>query len=258
MHSDTKLFLAIDLGNSTAAYGLFEGSRLLANGHVERNHIPFFSRLIAKSGVYKPIQKVIVSSVVPELTYKIKKSIEKKIGSRSVYVVGKDLKLRVPMRYDARKLGTDRLVNLYGALHFYRPPLLVIDFGTAITFDYLSKSGVFEGGLIVPGIETSFWALVERAALLPKVKELVPVKGLVGRNTKAAMSSGLLNGFGALADGLSGRFRTRYGRNLKILVTGGFAARIAPFMTHVDYLDPLHTIRSLALIYQKEVEPSCR
>ena len=258
MHGGTKLLLTIDLGNSTAAYGLFEGSRLLANGHTESNYIPFFMQLIAKSGVYKPVKKVIMSSVVPELTYKIKKQLQNKLGRGSVYVVGKDLKLRVPMRYDRRKLGADRLVNLYGALHFYRSPLLVIDFGTAITFDYLSKSGVFEGGLIVPGVETSFRALVEQAALLPKVKEVAPVKGLVGRNTKAAMSSGLLNGFGALADGLSGRFRAFYGRNLKTLVTGGFAARIAPFMAHVDYLDPLHTIRSLALIYRKEIEPKCR
>src|SRR3989338_9932112 len=105
MHSDTKLLLTIDLGNSTAAYGLFEGSRLLANGHTESNHIPFFMQLIAKSGVYKPIEKVIISSVVPELTYKLKKSIKRKIGPRSVYVVGKDLKLKVPMRYDRRKLG---------------------------------------------------------------------------------------------------------------------------------------------------------
>ncbi len=258
MRNEAKLLLTIDLGNSTAAYGLFEGSRFLANGHIESNHIPFFSQLIAKSRVYKQIEKVIISSVVPELTYKIKRSIEKRIGRRSVYVVGKDLKLRVPMRYDARKLGADRLVNIYGALHFYRPPLLVIDFGTAITFDYISKSGVFEGGLIVPGIEMSFRALVEQAALLPKVKELAPVKGLVGRNTRTAMSSGLLNGFGALADGLSGRFRVFYGRNLKILLTGGFAARIAPFMAHVDYLDPLHTIRSLDLIYRKEIESKCQ
>ena len=258
MHNGTKLLLAIDLGNSASTYGLFDDKRLLAKGFVESDNIPFFNSLINKSGVYKQINKVIITSVVPQLTIKMKKSLGKRLGEKSIYVVGNNIKLKVPMRYDPKQLGTDRLVNIYGAKAFYRLPLLIIDFGTAITFDYLSKSGIFEGGLIVPGIETSFRALLERAALLPKIRQLTPVKGLIGRNTKVAMSSGLLNGFAALADGLISRFRASYGRKLKVLTTGGFAARIAPFMAHVDYVDPLHTIRSLELIYRKEIKSSCR
>ena len=255
MQIDDKLLLTIDLGNSSITYGLFEGQRLLANGFVKSDNIPFFVSLINKSGVYKPINKVIICSVVPKLTIKLRKSITNRLGERSIYVVGGNLKPKVPMRYRREQLGPDRLVNIYGARHSYRLPLLIIDFGTAITFDYVSKSGTFEGGLIVPGIETSFRALLERTALLPKIKQVTPVKGLIGRDTKTAMSSGLLNGFGALADGLIGRFRGLYGRNLKVLVAGGFAARIAPFMAHADYVDPLHTIRSLALMYRKEIEP---
>lgn len=254
MHERTKLLLTIDLGNSASTYGLFDGKQLLAHGFVKSDNIPFFNSLIAKSGIYKPVGKVIISSVVPQLCHKLRKSLGKRLGEGSIYVVGKDLKLKVPMRYNPKQLGPDRLVNLYGARELYAPPLLIIDFGTAITFDYLSKSGIFEGGLIVPGVETSFRALLERAALLPKLKQIVPVRSLVGRNTESALSSGLLNGFGALADGLIGRFRTQYGRRLKVLATGGFAARIAPYMAHVDYLDPLHTIRSLALIYRKEIK----
>jgi type III pantothenate kinase len=208
--------------------------------------------------VYKPINKVIISSVNPNLSKKLTKLLKRRLGVKSIYEVGKSLKLSIPMRYNRRQLGSDRLVNVYGAIQLYRLPLLIIDFGTAITFDYVSKSGVFEGGLIVPGIETSFRALLERAAMLPKVNQLKPPKSLMGHDTKAAMSSGLLNGFGALADGLIGRFRKQYGSRLKVLVTGGFATRIAPIMTQVDYLDPLHTIRSLALICRKEIEPKCR
>jgi type III pantothenate kinase len=254
MHKATKLLLTIDLGNSASTYGLFDGQQLLAHGFVHSDNIPFFNSLVVKSGIYKPVGKVIISSVVPKLSQKLKKSIGITLGERSIYVVGKDVKLKVPMRYNVKQLGPDRLVNIYGARELYRLPLLIIDFGTAITFDYVSKSGIFEGGLIVPGIETSFRALIERAALLPKLKQIAPVKRLAGRNTESALASGILNGFGALADGLIGRFRATYSRKLKVLATGGFAARIAPFTAHVDYVDPLHTIRSLALIYRKEIK----
>jgi type III pantothenate kinase len=250
----TNLLLAIDLGNSASTYGVFNGKRLVDSGYVKNGNIPFFNKLLRRSGIYSKINKVIMSTVVPQLSHKLKKSIEKRLGEGSVCVVGKGLKIKIPMRYKPKQLGSDRLVNIYGARALYRLPLLIIDFGTAITFDYVSKSGIFEGGLIAPGIETSFQALLNRAALLPKMKEIKQAKRLVGQDTQSALTSGALNGFGALADGLIGRFRNVYGRQLKVLVTGGFAARIAPYMRQVNYLDPLHTIRSLALIDQKEMK----
>ena len=145
-------------------------------------------------------------------------------------------------------------MNLYGGLKRYPPPLLVIDFGTAITFDYISKRGVFEGGLIVPGVELASEALQKKATLIPRMNSIQSIRTLIPKTTKAALSSGLLNGFGALADGLIERFRCTYGKRMKVLVTGGFAGRIAPFMKHIDYLDPLHTLKSLLLIYQNEVK----
>lgn len=248
--------IAIDLGNSSSTYGIYRGRSLKASGYSHGNNILKLGLLLAKSGALKYNPSVIISSVVPFLTDKLVKSIKKSAPKSPVYVVGRNVRPKVPMKYDRRALGSDRLVNLYGASNLYKPPLLIIDFGTAITFDYLSKSGIFEGGLIVPGIDIAFKALQENTALLPKLKQIKPIHTLVGRNTKSAMYSGILNGFGALSDGLIERFRKQYGRKLTVLATGGFASRIASYMDGLDRVDPLHTVRSLEIIYQNEIHHS--
>ena len=246
--------LAIDVGNSTASYGIFEGGVLRSKGYIENINIPQFSyKLINKWGNCKYF-KVIISSAVPHLTKKLVHSLRRIVPRRSVYLVGQNIPLRVPMRYRKKVLGQDRLVNIYGALKRYKTPCLVIDFGTAITFDYISKSGIFEGGLIVPGIRLSLDALWEKTALLPRIRRLKHVRALIGRETKSAMLSGILNGFGALTDGLVKRFRERSSSKLTVVATGGYAAKIALYTTSFDYLDPLHTIRSLALIYEREIK----
>lgn len=165
-------------------------------------------------------------------------------------MVGRGLVRKVPMRYQPGQIGIDRVVNLYGARAFYRLPLLVIDFGTAITFDYLSEKGIFEGGLIVPGMELAWRALEDRAALLPKLGRLKAVRDIAARSTAGAMSAGLLYGFGAMTDGLIERFRHRFKKKCRVLATGGGARQIAPYSRHVraGTVDPLHTLRSLVLL----------
>ena len=245
--------LAIDLGNSSTSYGVFRGRRLLRNGYVPDGNIPKLVRLLAKSGGLSSTSSVIVSSVVPYLTVKLKKALFKILGEKRVFILGRNLKVSLPSKYDRKTLGMDRLVNVYGAIRRYRLPVLVIDFGTAITFDYVSKRGIFEGGLIVPGPRLAARALEEHTALLPKLTKIKPVRTLLGRNTKTAMYSGLLNGLGALSDGLVERCRKQYGPKLTVVATGGFATRIAPYARLFDYVDPLHTVKSLALIYENEV-----
>ncbi len=252
MPKSHNLLLNIDLGNSAASYGVYAGSKLVRTGYAYNDSIPKLVHNIAKSGVLKYTETVIISSVVPHLTVKLINSIRHFAPKSRIYLIGKTLRPKIPMKYSQKDLGSDRLVNIYGAIRRYKLPVLIVDFGTAITFDYVSKKGVFEGGLIVPGIKLSADALAEKTALLPKLKEIKSVRGLVGRNTKVAMYSGLLNGFGALSDGLIERFKKRYGK-LTVLATGGFAAKIAPYAKHFDYVDPLHTICSLALIYQNEI-----
>ncbi|MBI1977755.1 MAG: type III pantothenate kinase [Candidatus Omnitrophica bacterium] len=248
-----KSLLAIDIGNTTLTYGIFQGERLVGTGYATNSAIPKMVKKLGLSGRNNIYSSVIISSVVPNLTSKLLKYIGRNGIRSSVYLLGKDIVPKLPMKYQRKALGQDRLVNLFGAHKRFGGPILVVDFGTAITFDYLDRKGIFQGGLIVPGVETSFRALLSQAALLPKSAKINEAKELVGRDTRSAMSSGILNGFGALADGLIERFKACYGRNLKVLATGGFSKKIARYSRHIDYVDPLHTIKSLAMIYQHEI-----
>ncbi|MBI4372454.1 MAG: type III pantothenate kinase [Candidatus Omnitrophica bacterium] len=246
--------ITIDLGNSSTSYGVFSGRSLVKTGYSADNNIPLLISKLRSYLSYTPNIKVIISSVVPLLTSKLLKSMTQYMAKRSIYVVERDVKPKIAMKYDRKRLGSDRLVNVYGALKRYKPPLLIIDYGTAITFDYISKRGIFEGGLIVPGIEISKEALETHTALLPRIKKIKVGKDLVGKETKSAMISGLLNGFGALSDGLIERFKKRYGGKLTVIATGGFARQISLYAHGIERVDPLHTIRSLALMYQNEIE----
>lgn len=247
---------AIDVGNTTAAYGVYKRGRFSALGRVPTADFRSIVTRCAKGKSDHSGIKWVISSVVPKLTVRLVRLIQSKCKPAFIYVVGKNLRPIVSMRYARKKLGADRLVNIYGAVQKGRLPALVIDFGTAITFDYISKKGVFEGGLIVPGVELSGNALQEKTALLPKLKEFgFPPGGLIGRDTRSAMGSGLLNGFGALADGLIERFRKQYGPGIRILATGGWAGRLVRYSRRIPSgaVDPLHTLRSLVLIYQNEI-----
>jgi len=256
MPNKQSLILAIDIGNSAATYGLCSGRQIKRSGYVLSDDIPKISLKIIKSGISRHNYKVIISSVVPQITLKLSKSIKRVFGSKvPLHILGKNLKISVSTRYSQRALGADRLANVYGALRRYKPPILVIDYGTAITFDYISKRGIFEGGLIIPGLNLSARALGEHTALLPSLKKLGPVRGLCGRNTKEAINAGVLIGFAALSDGLVERFQKFCRpRRLTVLATGGLAKKVAPYVRHFDYVDPMHTIRSLALIYRNEIE----
>jgi type III pantothenate kinase len=134
----------------------------------------------------------------------------------------------------------------------YRLPMLVIDYGTAITFDYINAKGVFLGGMIIPGPETAYRALGQRAALLPKGLPLPKKsKSFLGRDTRRCMESGILEGYGAMTDELVLRFRKRYGKNLRVLATGGFAEVLRPYTKHLDIIDPKHSIKSLLALLRE-------
>ena len=167
-------------------------------------------------------------------------------------IIGKEVKVPIRHRYrNIQQLGSDRILNIYGALKIYKAPLLILDFGTAITVDYISRQGIFEGGMIIPGPEIAFQSLIHRAALLPK-KSRLPEKSttFLGKTSYDCMKSGILEGYGAMTDGLVTRFKTRFGKNFKVLATGGFARHLKPYTHSMDILDPLHSLKSLNLIFQ--------
>lgn len=249
------MLLVLDIGNTAVTYGLYNRDRSskmdlpvsIKSGSLLYNDIPKFVKNCSKSGL-NINNKVVISSVVPKIIHKLK-MLFKPLGWQ-VSIAGQDLKVPIRHRYPKGQYpGIDRLVNLYGAAALYRKPLLVIDYGTAITFDYLSSKGVFEGGMIVPGPELSFQALIKKAALLPK-KMSLPHKApsFIGKSTLSCLTSGVLQGYGAMTDELIRRFKSKLSRNLKVVATGGFSRHLHPYCKEINVVDPLLSVKSLFLL----------
>ena len=240
--------LCIDVGNTSVSCGLFYGRRLKRLWHWLTNNIPKIASDIRNIDSNIPIDYALISSVVPKITLKLGKIIRSKF-----WVVGGNLGVRIKHNYKPlKKLGADRLVTAYGGMKLYGRPLLILDFGTALTCDYISRQGVFEGGLIIPGPEIAWEALAVRTALLPKIsfpkgKSRLPV---LGRDTRTGMEAGILQGYGALADGLVERFQRRFGRGFRVVATGGLASTIYPYTRRIDVVDPLLTLKSLVEAFQ--------
>ncbi len=245
------MLLVLDVGNTAVTWGLFKSGLLKASGSVLHDDIPKLIRKCSLSGLNKHLN-VVISSVVPKVTLKVQKA-TKSIKAQT-WVVGDNLNVPISHKYrPLSKLGTDRIVNIYGALQRFEPPFLVIDFGTAITFDYVSKKGVFEGGMIIPGPELSFNALINKAARLPKKARLPKMTAsFLGTNTYDCMKSGILEGYGALTDGLVERFKARYGR-MKVIATGGFAQSLKPYTKSFEVLDPKLSLYALLSAYHSVV-----
>ena len=248
--SEREPFLAIDVGNTSVSYGFFKNGRLFKKWRCYFSIIPEIDRYIIESGSNTNSYKVVISSVNPKKLVKIEKYYARRSNRNNLLIIGSDIKPRIAHKYlNLNRLGKDRLVNIYGAIRWYKKPLLIINFGTAITVDYISKGGVFEGGLIIPGVETAWNALQEKAALLPKIP-LKDYRTLIGRNTEACMKAGSLQGFGAMVDGLIERFKKRYGRSFTVLASGGLAKKVRPYVHYKLKVDQDHTLKSIALVYR--------
>lgn len=240
----------LDIGNTSIGYGVFRGRIPRISGQVLENDIPYLINKLTNKEYINPDSYILISSVVPRITHKIKFIFKRLKLNRRTLIVGEGLKVQIKHKYNKiNKLGKDRLINIYGATRLYRSPLLILDFGTALTCDYVSAKGVFEGGLIIPGPEIALQALGERAALLPKIAFPRRARGFLGRNTLEGMKLGILQGYGALTDGLVARFRKRYGCRFRVIATGGLAQTLAPYTKSIDLIDPHLTLKSLDLAF---------
>lgn len=248
------MFLAIDIGNTNITVGLFQGNRLhrfwrmsSLSEKTSDEHRVLLRELFASAKVPPAkVTRAIMASVVPKATTLLMETLSQLSPKTRVRLVGRDLIVPMVNRYrDPHQVGQDRLVNAYGAWRRYGVPCFVVDFGTAITFDVVSPQGEYLGGIIVPGIELSVEALSARAAMLPHI-ELVPPDGLIGRDTVNSMRSGAFYGFAALCDGLLRQLKeaARY-RQACVILTGGQAEAIAPYLRTPHRLDPLLTLNGL-------------
>lgn len=247
------MLLVMDIGNSSVSYGFYERGRLRKVGYTSTGRAPKIIKKFFGNKKRGP-KWAVALSVVPQITRALKRAAKRSGPLARLWMAGEDIKIPIKHRYrNIKKLGRDRLVNIYGALKLYPPPLLILDYGTALTCDYISKKGVFLGGLIIPGPAISLKALSEKAALLPSLKFPWKHKGFIGQETREGMEAGILEGYAAMTDGLVERFRRRYGP-LRAVATGGLSKAIYPSARKVDTLDPHLTLKALVRVFQELIK----
>jgi len=266
------MLLAVDVGNTNIVVGAYPHDRLVArgDGRGKPYHGPLASGRMSTASprtvdeyamtlgslldrLQVPpasIRGIVIVSVVPKATSGVKAALRGMCRPKPI-VVGDDCPIPIRNQYrDPRQVGKDRLVNAVAARHRYGAPVVIVDFGTAITVDAVSARGSYVGGVIAPGLEISLEALITRAALLPRI-ELERPKAVLGRDTITSMQSGIAHGYGALCDGLVTKLKAAaMVRRAPVVATGGHAPFIRPYCRTVTHVDPALTLDGLALIYR--------
>lgn len=251
------MLLAIDIGNTNIVIGVFEGEKLRANWRIATDihklsdeYAAVLLTLLPQEGLSPgDITDAVLCTVVPPLEGTFVRLCRKYFGC-SPLIVGAGVKTGVRICTDnPREVGADRIVNAAAAHRLYGGPLIVIDMGTATTFDAVSKDGDYLGGAIAPGIGISAEALFLRTAKLPQV-ELLPPKQAIGKNTIAAMQSGIIFGYIGLIEGIVARIKKELGGQVKIIATGGYAELIARETPIIEIVNPYLTLIGLRIIYE--------
>ena len=246
------MLLAIDAGNTSINNAIFKNGRIIKRWRIENkvDISPAFMHAKYKGAFSNhKIEAVIVASVVPRLT-RICSDVFKKSFNAKVKIVGKDIVVPVKNMYkNPKSVGQDRLVNAFAGYKKYGGGLIIIDFGTAITFDVISKKGSYLGGIIVPGIQISLEALSSKAALLPDITLKHPGE-LIGRDTITSMLSGMLHGYGSLCEGIIVKIRSCAKGRYKIILTGGQAKLMSRYFESYDSVNPDLTLQGLFLLYR--------
>src|SRR5438093_7936418 len=226
----SALLLAIDVGNTQTHVGAFDGSGLVEHWRFatepeatgDQLAVTLKELLALRSIELTEVAAEVISSVVPPLVPEYRRLVERYLG-REALIVGPGVKTGMPIRLDnPRELGADRLVNAVAGYERCHDACVIVDFGTAITYDAVSSAGEYLGGIISPGIEISLEALTSRAARLPKV-DIEEPRSLIGKTTDASIQSGIVFGFAAQVDGICRRLRSELGDTTTTIATGGLA-----------------------------------
>lgn len=252
------MLLTIDTGNTNTVFAIHDGTDWRAQwrtetvtGRTADEYIVWLSELMRMTQLNPAdISGCIVSTVVPQSLFNLR-NLARRYFHVEPLVVGENVDIGVPVRVDnPREVGADRLVNAVGAYVEYGGPLLVVDSGTATTFDVVGADGGFEGGIISPGINLSMQALHDAAAKLPRVAIERPER-TIGRNTVEAMQAGVFWGYICLIEGLIARVKAEYGAPLKVVATGGIASLFEGATAAIDIFDPDLTSHGLLEIYRR-------
>lgn len=255
------LLLVIDVGNTNIVLGVYDGKKLINDWRVATNKDKTsdeYGLVIEQIFNYhglktSDIDAVMISSVVPPLMYTLQ-AVSKKYFKCDPYIVGPGIKTGMNIKYDnPKEVGADRIVNAVAAYEQYGGPIIVVDFGTAITFCAVSKSGEYLGGAIAPGIKISSEALFMRTAKLPKV-EIVKPDRVICKNTVNSIQAGLIYGYVGLVDNIIAKMKEELreeGEVKTVVATGGLASLISSESKYINRIDKLLTLEGLRIIYDR-------
>jgi len=255
------MLLAIDVGNSNTVLGLYDGDKLLHDWRIRTevdNTVDEYGMLILNlyrtarisSKSVKSVNGIIISCVAPPMLNILEPLCEKYFKIKPL-IVGPGIKTGMPIYYDnPKEVGADRIVNAVAAREKYKGDLIIVDFGTATTFDYVTSNGEYMGGCIAPGIIISSEALFERASKLPRVEFSKP-KSIIAKDTISSMQAGIMYGYAGLVDGIVERIMAESKSTPTVVATGGLARIIAPETKSINVVDDRLTLEGLRIIYSR-------
>jgi type III pantothenate kinase len=250
------LLLVIDAGNSNIVLGIYDGELLLKNWRISTDRSKsadeygiLFNNLLVSTGIgVGSIAAIIISSVVPTLTGVLERLSRSYFGIRP-HVVGPGIKTGMPIHYDnPKEVGADRIVNAVAGYEKYRSSLIIVDFGTATTFDFVNARGEYCGGAIAPGLMISMEALFQKASKLPWV-EISKPPVVIAKNTVNSMQSGIYYGYVGLVDEIVGRMKRESRENPRVIATGGLATLVAPESRTIEAVEEYLTLEGLRILY---------
>jgi type III pantothenate kinase len=253
------MLLAIDAGNTNIVFALFDGAKAVGvwrsstnARHTADEYAVFLRTLMQGAGIdARKIKAAIIGSVVPDANFPLLKLCRDHFHCEPLIVGSSEVDCGIQVLLDRpEEIGADRLINAVSAAASYKPPLLIVDFGTATTFDVVDAKGNYAGGVIAPGINLSLQALHMAAAKLPRVS-IEPSKKVIGKNTNDAIQSGVFWGYTSLIEGMIARIKKEFGKPMTVVATGGLSQLFQKTVTSIDYFDADLTLRGLQKIFER-------
>jgi len=251
------MLLAIDVGNSNMVIGVYSGEKLRQHWRLETKKERtadefgiFFKELFQFANLkMDEVDGIVISNVVPPLEFSLERMCQRYFGIRPLMI---DHKVKLPVKIglkNPQEVGADRIVNAVAGVARYGAPLVIIDFGTATTFDYINRSKVYQGGCICPGIAISNEALFQRASKLPRV-EIKKTARIIGRNTIESIQAGIFYGYVGMVDEVVHRIQKESKSKGPVIATGGFLTLISKASRTITHTDPFLTLDGLRILYQ--------